>query len=444
MTPSERVGVALAAVLAGTPAAKAGLAPGDQILEVDGQLVEDALDLAYACSEDRFVLTVRTKAGRLRRVRISRPLGRPWGGVAEPPPLKYCGNRCIFCFVEQMPEGLRPSLYVKDEDYRHSFLFGNYVTLTNLQTRDLERIKRLHLSPLYISVHATDPEVRLKLLGRRRAPEVLPMLHELARAGIQLHTQAVICPGWNDGKVLERTVADLAALFPAVRSLALVPVGLTRHRQRLTPLRPVSAREARDLLARVERWQKKFLAEFGTRWVFATDEWYLRSGRSFPKDAAYEDYPQIENGVGIGCRFLDEVKKATPEPLPSAVSPRAFLVPAGVLAAPVVRRALRPFGAVRGLEVRVIAVPNRLFGPTVTVTGLLAGADILEALQSLAVPGRRVLLPPEPLRHEQGLFLDGLRVRDLARQLRIPVAVMRDPRHLVRTLVAPQPDRDIK
>jgi putative radical SAM enzyme (TIGR03279 family) len=431
---SPEAGVLLASVLPGSPAARAGLQAGDRILTVDRQPVEDALDLAYAVAEDVFTLSVQRGRKRFTR-HLERQPGEPWGGMAEPPALKRCGNRCVFCFVDQMPEGLRPSLYIKDEDYRHSFLFGNYVTLTNLKSRDLERIKQLHLSPLYISVHATDPQIRLRLLGRKQAPPILPILQDLVSAGIQLHTQAVICPGWNDGAVLKRTVGDLAGLYPGVASIALVPVGLSAHRQNLATLRSANRREARAVLDQVSRWQKQFLRQHGTRLVFATDEWYVRAGRAMPRDAAYEDYPQIENGVGIARQFLEETRQALTR-LPRGVSPRRILIPNGKLSAGLVRRALKPLKKVKGLDFKVIAVPNRLFGPQVTVTGLLSGQDILAALLPEARHADQVILPPEPLRHEKGIFLDDMRVRDLGRKLGLRVHVAANPKQLVRKMLA--------
>lgn len=425
-----QAGVKLASVALRSPAAAAGLRAGDRILAVDGNPVEDALDLAYAAAEERFQVVFQRGAAPKRRAQVVRRAGKPWGAQAEPPGVRHCGNQCVFCFVDQMPRGLRSTLYVKDEDYRHSFLHGNYVTLTRLTEREIEKIIRLRLSPLYVSVHATDSKIRQRLLGRERLPSLLPLLRRLAKAGIAFHTQAVLCPGWNDGKALEKTVRDLAALFPAVQSLALVPVGLTQHREKLANLKPFTRPQSERLLRRVERWQKAFLKKHKTRWVYATDEWYLRAGRPIPPAREYEDFPQRENGVGLARLFLDAVRQNA-RALPGRVHPgRHVLVAAGELSAPLVRRAVRPFRRVAGLNVEVVAVPNRLFGGQVGVSGLLSGRDILEALLPRAGNADLILLPPEPVRSGKGdVFLDDMKVNDLQKALGVRVRVLRDLRN---------------
>jgi putative radical SAM enzyme (TIGR03279 family) len=401
---------------------------------VDGQGIEDALDAAYAIAEETFALAFY-RGGNLRRTRVERLPGQDWGAAFEPPQVRHCGNRCVFCFVDQMPRGLRSSLYVKDEDYRHSFLYGNYVTLSNVSERDLARIRRLKLSPLYISVHATLEQVRRTLLGRKRTPPILPLLKKMAAAGIELHTQAVICPGINDGKVMERTVADLSRLAPRVRSLALVPVGLSAHRRGLAELRGVDARLTQALLAKVAAWQKRFFKQRGTRFVFATDEWYLRAGRAVPPASAYEGFPQLENGVGIVRQFLDGVRAAS-RALPARVAPRRrVLIPVGTLAERTVRRALAPLSRVRGLELEVVPVPNRLFGERVTVTGLLGGNDLLGALRPRMAQKTRVLIAGDMLRDGHDVFLDGVTLKQFRARLGVPVQVIRSPAELVRAAV---------
>lgn len=427
-------GVILAAVRPGSPAAAAGLRAGDAVLAVDGRAVEDALDLAYAIAEERFTLTVRRPGGRARRRVVRREPGRAWGGEFAPPPVRGCGNRCIFCFVDQMPRGLRNSLYVKDEDYRYSFLYGSYVTLTNLRAGDLRRIKRLRLSPLYVSVHATQERVRRRLLGRRRTPAILPLLRELTAAGITVHAQAVLCPGINDGAVLERTIRDLGRLYPGVQSLALVPVGLTAHRQALPPLRRHTAAEAAALLRRAEVWQKTFRARFGSRFVYAADEWYLRARRTVPKAEAYEGFPQIENGVGLVRQFLDAAAEAARK-LPARVPSRRVLIPAGELSAPVVRRAVRPLARIPGVDLAVVPAANRLFGPEVTVSGLLSGADVLAALRPRARGGERVLIAADMVREGRDEFLDGMSLRTLARALGVKTRLVRGARELARAII---------
>ncbi|NTV52907.1 MAG: DUF512 domain-containing protein, partial [Candidatus Firestonebacteria bacterium] len=322
------------------------------------------------------------------------------------------------------------------EDYRHSFLYGNYVTLSNTTRRDLERIKRLKLSPLYISVHATAEPVRLKLLGRSRALPILPLLQELAAAGIVLHTQAVICPGINDGRVLEKTVRDLSRLHPQVRSLAVVPVGLSRHRAHLASLKAIDAAQAIKLLDKVQIWQTRLQKTLGSRFVYATDEWYLRAGVGVPRAAAYEGFPQIENGVGIVRQFQDLCREACRN-LPQRVSPaRHIVVPVGTLAAAVVAQALRPLARVAGVSLDVVSVPNRLFGETVTVTGLLSGGDLLAALKSKMHPATRVLIAGDMVRDGHEVFLDNMSLRELGRRLHAGVQRVDSPEALIRAALA--------
>ncbi len=427
-------GVRITAVAPGSPAAAAGLRAGDGILAVNGRRVADALDVAYAAAEEKFSLRLR-RGARVRSLAVRRAPGQAWGARLAPPAPRRCGNRCLFCFVDQLPRGLRPSLYQKDEDYRHSFLYGNYITLTHFNHRDLERVRRLGLSPLFVSVHATEEEVRGRLLGRKGLPPLMPWLRRLAAAGVVLHTQAVVCPGINDGAVLERTVSDLSRLYPAVRSLALVPVGLTRHRRGLPRLRPVTPSAARAVLSRLAHWQARFRSRLGSRFVFATDEWYLLAREPLPPAGAYEGYPQIENGVGLTRQFLEQVRAACRR-LPERINPpRRVLIPTGELAAATVSAALQPLRRVRGLTLRVLPVPNRLLGRRVTVTGLLCGADLLRALRPRVRGGERVLLARDMIRAGHDVFLDDLPVRAFARQLGVQVRRVRDPRGLIRSIL---------
>jgi putative radical SAM enzyme (TIGR03279 family) len=424
-------GVMLTAVRAQSPAARAGLRVGDRVLSIGGQPMEDAIDVMYAIAEETFSLEVM-RGNRKYTFVVERPHGRDWGAQMEPPPVRHCGNRCVFCFVDQMPKGLRPSLYIKDEDYRHSFLYGNYVTLSNTAQRDLERINRLKLSPLYISVHATEERVRQTLLGRTKVTPILSQLKQLAGAGIVLHTQAVICPGLNDGRVLDKTVRDLSRLYPQVQSLALVPVGLSQHRAGLAPLRPVDKRLAQQMVRKVGAWQERFRRILGSRFVYATDEWYLRAGSKIPVASAYEGFPQIENGVGIVRQFMDGMRAAT-RALPKRVSPaRRIVVPTGTLAESVVRRALRPLARIPGVSLEVVPVPNRLFGASVTVTGLLCGADIAHALADKMQGSTRVLIAGDMVRIGQDVFLDDMSLKDLGKRLHVRVFLVRSPEELVK------------
>lgn len=414
-------GVVVAAVRRRTPAAAAGLAPGDRILAVDGQPLRDAIDFQFYAAGERLRLTVE-RPGARRTVTVERR-GRALGLELEPPrpgEIATCANKCVFCFIHQLPRGLRRSLYVKDDDFRLSFLHGNYITLTDLDEAALARIEAQRLSPLYVSVHATDPALRHRLLGAPRGDaDVLPRLARLARAGIRVHAQVVLVPEWNDGPHLERTVFDLAPLHPHVATVAIVPVGLTAHRQRLPQLRPLTAAEADALVTTVEGWQTAFRARLGSRFVFLADEIYLLAGRPLPPAAAYEGFPVAEDGVGLVRRFEDSLERARRRWRPPA-APRAVTVVTGELYGPRLAAQLAPLAGPT-LAVRVVPVPNEFFGGNIAVAGLLTGRDIRRRLAALGDLGDAVLLPASCVRDGDGVFLDDLAPADLARDLGVPV-----------------------
>jgi putative radical SAM enzyme (TIGR03279 family) len=329
---------------------------------------------------------------------------------------------------------MRRSLYVKDDDFRLSFLHGNYITLTDLDEATLQRIVDQRLSPLYVSVHATDPDLRHALLGRpRTATPILPRLERLARAGIRMHAQIVLCPGLNDGPHLERTVRELAPLHPHVATTAVVPVGLTRHRERLPALRTLTDDEARALVVTVEAWQAEFAGTLGSRFVFLGDEVYLQAGAPLPPTDAYEGFPIAEDGIGLVRRFEDGLARALRRP--GGVAPgRIVTVVSGALYAPRLARLLRAAG-LAGARARVVAVPNAFFGGSISVAGLLTGQDIQRTLAAEPDLGDAVLVPAVALRDGEGVFLDDRTPADLARELGVPVrAVEPEPRALLRAL----------
>ncbi len=423
-----------------------GLAPGDRIMAIDGQPLRDLLDYRFRMAADRVEVEVRKAGGG--KVRFDVENGGEDLGVEFPTPLfdglRTCRNRCVFCFLPQLPRGLRPSLYLKDDDYRLSFLHGNFITLTGLGEAESDRIIEQRLSPLYVSVHATDDRMRELLFGTPRARGVLPRLGELASAGIQLHTQVVLCPGLNDGPVLDRTLADLAGLGENLRSIGVVPVGLTRHRRDLYPLRPFTRPEAAAVIGQLARWQARFLARRGTRLVYPADEFYTLAGRRLPPAASYEGFPQLENGIGLIRRLLDGYRRTRPR-LPAALPfPREVTVVTGVSAGTTLGGILDDLAAtVGGLAPRLEVVANEFFGPGVTVAGLLTGQDILRALRGRSL-GQAVLVPAAALKDEEDIFLDDLSLPALARQLGVPVrAVPPEGRALAeavlgRPLVAPR------
>jgi putative radical SAM enzyme (TIGR03279 family) len=425
-------GVVVAAVRARTPAADAGLLAGDRILSVNGHAVRDAIDFQFHTADDRLALTVE-RGGASRAVRIvcgARPVGVELE-APRPGEISTCANKCVFCFIHQLPKGMRKSLYVKDDDFRLSFLHGNYITLTDLSEDELRRIEEQRLSPLYVSVHATDPALRWQLLGRPRASaEILPRLERLAKAGIRMHAQIVLCPDWNDGTQLARTVHELAPLHPHVATTAIVPVGLTAHRERLPSLRTLTDAEARALVETVHGWQADFLARLGSRFVFLGDEVYLQAGAPVPDARAYEDFLVAEDGIGLVRRFEDAFVRAARRPR-AGLSARVTVV-SGTLYAPRLARLLAALPANRAT---VVAVPNRHFGGSVSVAGLLTGGDVQRHLATLGDLGEAVLVPAVAVRDGDGVFLDDVTSADLARQLGVRVQVVEpDPRAVLRAL----------
>jgi putative radical SAM enzyme (TIGR03279 family) len=418
---SEKDGVVVSAVAARGPAQQGGLRPGDRIVAINGQAVRDVIDFHFNAGEARLTCAVERDGGRASVVVDRRGADLGLELLAPTPSeISTCANKCVFCFIHQLPRGMRKSLYVKDDDYRLSFLHGNYITLTDLEESELKRIETQRLSPLYVSVHATDPELRHRLLGEPRVKrDLLPIMARLGRAGIRMHAQIVLCPGWNDGPQLERSILELSALHPAVATTAVVPVGLTAHRERLPDLRTLAADEARALVGTIGRWQAGLRARLGTRFVWGGDELYLQAGLPIPSRAAYEGFPVVEDGIGLVRRFEDgwaRVKRRAPARL---ARPRAVTVVTGEMYAPRLERLLAGFG-VGNLDVRVRAIRNEWFGGSVQVAGLLTGADIQRQLAGTAL-GEAVLVPSVALRDSAGVFLDDLTPGEIASALGVPV-----------------------
>jgi putative radical SAM enzyme (TIGR03279 family) len=417
--------VTVAAIAARSAAAAAGLVPGDRIVAVNGHRLRDAIDFQFHAGDERLELTVeRDGATTIRALRRRGPgLGLE---LAAPRPgdIATCANKCVFCFIHQLPKGMRKSLYVKDDDFRLSFLHGNYITLSDLDDASFARIIEQRLSPLYISVHATDPLLRHALLGRpRHSAEILPRLERLAKAGIRMHAQIVLCPDLNDGVHLERTIAELAPLHPQVATTAIVPVGLTRHRERLPALRSLTPEEARTLAATADRWQERWLRELGSRFVFLADEIYLLAERPLPVAAAYEGFPIAEDGIGLVRMFEDGFRRAIGRRRRRTRPIGALTVATGAMFAPRLR-ALLTLGGFDPAMVRVAAVPNDFFGRAIGVAGLLTGRDIQRHLAAQPDLGRAVLVPAVAVRDGDGIFLDDLTPDDLARDLGVPVKVV--------------------
>lgn len=421
---SRLKGMRVAKVQSGGTGEELGIAAGDEILEINGKPVPDLVAYKFLIADAAVTVLTRRKDGSLHEYELEKDGDDDLDLEPAPLDIRVCGNHCVFCFVDQMPEGMRRSLYVKDDDFRHSFLYGSYITLTTLRDKEINRIIDEMLSPLYVSVHATDDEVRRTLLGKRRAPPIMELLQRLTSHGISLHTQAVLCPGINDGEVLRRTVEDLRALGPKVKSLAVVPIGLTQHRDDLPELRLYTKETAAEVLDLVLPYQKQYRKESGTAFVYAADEFYMKAERPVPSENHYDGYPQLDNGVGLVRDFLTQFKRQARR-LPKALEePKSLLLVTGISFAPVLQGACARLAEVEGLKVEVAAVENALFGPSVTVTGLLCGKDIVAGLE-----GRRadaVVIPAIAIRDGYGVFLDDLTPADVERALGLPV-LMAEP-----------------
>jgi putative radical SAM enzyme (TIGR03279 family) len=406
----------VAAVAPSSLASELGIAPGTELLAINGRDLGDFLDFEFLSADEAFLLHVRTPAGEEIEFDIERPEDLPLGITLEPPSIRRCANRCDFCFVDGNPEGARRTLFVRDDDYRLSFRHGNFATLTNLKPRDVERIVEYRLSPLYVSVHATDPEVRRRLLRNPRAPAILPQLREFAAHGIRFHTQIVVVPEVNDGPVLERSLADLYGMGDDVLTAAVVPVALTSH-SKLDRVRPLTAPEAAAAVDEVERWSTRARRERGEGWVYGSDELYLQAGRPFPPASDYDGFPQAENGVGA-VRYLQGLVEQGRADL-ADLRGRRVLVCTGRAMAALMPAILETVAAVTGATFECVALENGYFGPTVTTAGLLPGQAFLAA-----VCGREgfdlALLPAEAV-SDAGVFIDDVSFADVQAAAAMPL-----------------------
>ena len=404
----------------GSIAHEAGLMPGDAIVAISGEKIFDLLDYMYHTAADEFEVEVLKKNGDTEIITIVNDDYEEFGAVFETSIMdkqRSCGNKCIFCFIDQMPRNMRETLYFKDDDYRLSFLQGNYVTMTNLSERDIERIIKLRIPRINISVHATDLEIRRFMLGNPKAKDVLPIMQRFADAGISMNAQIVLCRDVNDGEVLEKTVRDLAELYPALASLSIVPVGLTKYREGLHFLRKFDKISAQEVIKRVSTLQAEFLSRYGSRVVYLGDELYLMAEEQLPQWEHYEEFPQIENGVGMMAQFRREFEEENLE-MPSGTSPKVIVT--GVSAGEFLRELI---GEIDGIE--IVTIKNEFFGEDITVSGLITGQDIVNQLK-----GRKlchVLVPENMLRRGEDVFLDDMALSELREALGCEVTVV--PNH---------------
>lgn len=394
-------------VKANSVAAKAGLQVGDKLLRVNGSEPQDLIALSFLLAETDLLLEWETKAGKQLKQKVAKGIDEDLGlefTSAVFDEVATCANKCKFCFVDQMIPGLRSSLYVRDDDYRLSYLYGNFITLTNMQEDDYARIIREHLSPLYVSVHATDGLVRQKMMKNKYAGQLMQCLHKLLDAGIEIHTQIVLCPGYNDGAVLEKTFQDLVKLYPAVQTMAVVPVGLTKNRKGLPRLRIFTQAEAKKIVQTVSKWQSYCRQKYHKSFIYLGDEFYVLAGEAMPGEAYYDGFPQLENGIGLSRNFLAEWEKTKTLPVKNIET--AF-IPVGESAAKVLAPIIENFNKQYATKHRLLAVKNAFFGPKVNVTGLLTACDIIKALKEENLVVKKVLLPAVVL-NSDNLFLDGV------------------------------------
>jgi len=410
-------GLVVSKVLKDSIAAEMEIEPGDRILQINDWKIEDILDLQYYTSDEEFDLLIQKANGEIWELQIFKDPNENLGievCSVSAKGLKKCNNNCVFCFVQQMPPGMRESLYLKDDDYRMSVTQGSYITLSNLSAQEFRRIIDFHINPLYISVHAWNPQARIELMKNKRAGKIADQIRLLADAGLTLHTQIVVVPGYNDGSVLEETVNQLATFYPAVQSIGVVPVGLTKYREKLPPLRTITPAEAKHILESGLTWQKKFRARTGKNLVYFSDEFYVMAGRDFPAGQEYDDFPQIENGIGMAAKFKAEFSSWLPH-LPLKIPARTVHIITGVSAAGIFKSWVKDLDFIQGLNIVIHEIKNNFFGPTVTVAGLLTAQDIADQISDLR--GDYFLITKVMLKADDQVFLDDYSVSWLAEKI---------------------------
>lgn len=417
--------VRITSVEPGSPARRARIHKGDTLISINGNAITDVLDYRFYMTDEHLKILLCDQEKKLRTVVVEKDEYDDLGLEFETYLMDRqmgCKNACIFCFVDQTPPGMRKSLYFKDDDTRMSFLFGNYTTLTNLKEGDIQRIIKMHISPINISIQTMNPALRVQMMKNPFAGESLKFVRMLTEGGIKINTQIVLCPGYNDGEQLEYSLSELAKLGPNVQSIAVVPVGLTRYREKLTPLRGFFPQEAVEVVKTMERWGEYFCKEYGTRTAYASDEFYILAGKDFPPYEFYEDFAQLENGVGMMTLmqhdFAQALKEAQLEQSPAA---HRCTIATGQLAYPMMQDfAERVQQAFPQVQVQAKKIRNDFWGPTITVAGLITGQDLLAQLEGLNL-GSELLIPANMLRHEQDRFLDDLTLEQVQETLGVPV-----------------------
>ena len=413
-------------------AKEVGLESGDALLGINDKIIEDIIDYYSECTTDTLELEIRKKNGETWQVSIDKDVDEDIGirFISDIPGKIYrCQNKCIFCFVDQLPKGLRSSLYIKDDDFRHSFLYGNYISLTNLNSADWERIVDLHLSPLYVSVHTTNPRLRSKMMGNAGAAHIMGHLRKLIKAGIRIHGQVVVCPGINDRSQLERTLRDLSLLWPSFLSVSVVPVGVTKFQMYNPAFSPVDGNSAGEIIDLVERLQGEYMQTLGTNFVFPADELFLKAERELPVAEYYEDFPQLENGVGSVRIFLDDFRELLPQ-LPRRLDEeREVVVVTGTAMGSLLADLLKELNEeISGLNAAVLPVENKFFGSAVNVAGLLAGRDVTDALIAYRIENPKqvpkAVLSSVMLKPGEDIFLDEMTPGDVEREAETKITIV--------------------
>ena len=416
----------IASVEPGSIADELELEAGDILLEINGNKIEDVFDYHYLMNEEYVELLIRKADGEEWELEIEKEFEEDLGVTFENGMMddyRHCTNKCIFCFIDQMPPGMRETLYFKDDDTRLSFLQGNYVTLTNLKEKDVEKIIKYKLSPINISFQTTNPELRCKMLHNRFAGESLKIVDRLVEAGITINGQIVLCKNWNDGEELERSMKDLYRYLPNLQSVSVVPVGLSKYREGLEPLEPFTKEDAKKVIAQIEKWQKKAVEEFGLHFIHASDEWYLLAEDELPKEESYDGYLQLENGVGMLRLLETEFQDALLEKSGDSVK-RKVSIATGKLAAPFISKLMEDLKKkYTETEVMVYDITNEFFGERITVAGLITGQDLKKQLKNKDL-GEKLLLPCHMLRSGEEVFLDDVTVSELSEYLQIPIEIV--------------------
>ncbi len=401
-------------IVPGSIADEMAIEVGDILLCINGQEIQDIIDYQFYSHDDYIELELQKTDGELWLLEINKDWDEELGLLFNDvifDKMKTCQNRCLFCFVDQLPRGMRKTLYIKDDDYRYSFLYGNFITLTNLKEEDWRKIIDMHLSPLYVSVHCMEPELRVQILGSKRAASIRQDLKRLLDAGIEIHTQIVLCPGINDGEILKQSIEELSSYYPSVQSVGIVPVGLTGHRLKLPQLQTITPEQSLKYIEMINDYQVEYRKRFQKGFVYLADEFFIKAKVDFPAAEYYDDYCQIENGIGLARIFLDEFLELE-KSLPEQIKNREVFIITGVSAMMVLNPAVNRLNLIKGLTVHLLPVENHYFGGNVSVTGLLTGKDILQAMEN-KYQGQRVIIPEVIFKEGDDILLDNVSLEEL-------------------------------